>query len=267
MSKLLAEVDGFFGDVERRARNEQNVDFEYDSFDFRADWLGTFEGRKYRKNTSERIDEFLQRRLESWVENETGIIDFGPSQAILDFQLGVNPEDDTVRYCNCGFFAILRAQDSRHTARDSAESPALTNPKSQSTLAVGLRYESDFENVGRRWVDHPHHHIHWEAHPPKNRTGATETHIRANPMLPTHFFEFCARHYFPKLWHLKFEPVADRLRDIAETINDASNQDHWELAARERDRAVELSSQIQEVCSVSSNPGWQVSSEGTVLPL
>lgn len=267
MSELLAKVDGFFGDVNRRARDEQSVDFKYDSFDFRRDWLGTFAGSEHRKSTSEGIDGFLERRLESYEGNETGIIEFGPSQAILDFQLGVNPEDNAVQYCNCGFFAIVRAQDSIDAAPGSADDPDLTDPKGQSPLAVGLRYESDFENVGRRWVDHPHHHIHWEAHPPKNRTGATETHIRVAPMLPTHFFEFCARHYFPALWHLKFEPVADQLQHIAETVNDASESDQRRLASAAREEARDLSSQIEDVCSVTSNTTWEVRSEGTVLPL
>jgi len=189
-----------------------------------------------------------------------------PGQVLFDIELEVRPPEkqgapEVIEVCNCGFYARI---DGKETGRRYQG----------KTVDVAVRYEADFENTGHLWADHPHHHLQWD--PIQNVLGTVDgarmVRSRTPPMLPTHFFEFCLRHFLPDWWKQHFGEPAALLGRIAEGINASESnvsEHRRQLVAARLEQAREQTRLIREACEPPEDVrwAWSVESESTCLPL
>src|SRR5690606_38812317 len=99
-----------------------------------------------------------------------------------DFDLMLDQSVDNeavITGCNCGFYARIDPM----------------NGVGGQGSDVGVRYEVDFMNVGKLFVDHPSAHLQWDPVSYGRKLGVTEARMRVPRMLPAEFLEFCLRHF------------------------------------------------------------------------
>lgn len=158
---------------------------------------------------------------------------------LFDFDLEVESDSDEILRANYGFHALV-------------EHRRVPKP-----LAVSLRVETDFLNVGTLWLEHPHHHLQWDI-----TTGASHpsaySRIRVPPLLPPEFAEFCLRHFAPELWARRFEHEARQLRDMSAAVNAQTAVAQQEATANQHREAVRtISDEIRAACRGSADVAWQ----------
>lgn len=251
MSELIRDVRDFFYFVQAQTQDLGNeIIIELSQSPLQR--LKTFRGTEHRRK-GRSLEEFLEFRWEKRLSQspdshpKPGGIWLG-RQCLFDVDLESHEEGSQtiVTRCDCGFYAIVDLEDKQ-----------MLGP-----VRVALRYEADFANLGSMWAAHPTFHLQWE--PPRNSnvlTGATQSRLRVDPMLPTHFFEFCTRHFVPDVWTKVFHPVSQEIVALTEKIHTETEQlndaDRVKKVDDYREQARRLTNQIQEKCDPMSAWTWR----------
>ena len=201
----------------------------------RGSRLVTIDDPALRKGHSESTLDFLDRR---WRTGKCpGIwLSFA---LLIDVDLEVEPASSTVLRADCGFHALV-------------------NHRRVPELAVSLRAEADFLNVGNLWLEHPHHHLQWDLTSIGAEHPSAYTRVRVPRLLPTEFAEFCLRHFAPDLWARRFEHEAQQLRQMASAVNQQPTAVKQQAVANQHRETVRgISENIKAACVGPHPINWQ----------
>ncbi|MFW5968814.1 MAG: hypothetical protein ACOCV2_14915 [Persicimonas sp.] len=261
MTPLIRRLYDFFLGGTQSAINNVGLNGTVDIVTVDKNALATHGNTTEGRYKGHSVGEFLEMRWNKMQNKSPGSARLGGvwlgRRALFDFSISVKADDGATRIesCNCGYYALVDASEELGT----------------DSLEVALRYDADFVNVGRQWATHPTHHLEWERVEPENPLGVTETRTRVEPMLPTHFFEFCTRHFQPDVWQRVFEPHTDDLAKLTNDVNDATQEYDRDAARLEivdahRAHARSHTDHLREFCDLDCEYEWR-RDEAIALPL
>lgn len=207
MNSVLQEIAQFFFDVERKTQ-DLGISVQVEIPIYEESRLATFRSTEFRY-PGPPVRRFLKWRRNEMDESrsKSGPVSGGvwlEDAQLFDFALSVDEgESNTaIERCDCGFYGLWE--------RDG------------QVFDVALRYEADFLNIGSLWAAHPTFHLQWDPVAQNSQSGATEVRQRVGKMLPTHFFEFCTRHFTQEVWEAVFAPAAENIATQTELINEVT---------------------------------------------
>lgn len=255
MDAVLQEIAQFFYQVEGTTQ-DLGIPIQVEMPIYEQFALATFRGTQHRYHGPP-ASRFLARRksaMEESRDNEAppaGGIWLGDDQ-LFDFALSVeqNSSETTIERCDCGFYGRWET--------------------GEKVVDVALRYEADFLGIGSLWAAHPTFHLQWDSVASGRKSGATEVRQRVDRMLPTHFFEFCTRHFARDIWKSVFSPAAGEIEARTELIHeetegadDDERRNKFDIYFPEVQQWTE---EITDSCRIEPTYEW-TSDEVCALPL